>query len=169
MLTHRSLSYWHKNFTIRKISPETILGNGNFALVLYWCCQEESHVSKDTHHYRDIIMSTTHILSNQLLDTTHYNDVVMGGIASQITSLTIVYSTIHSGAVQRKHQSSAPLAFVMRIHRWALNSSPKGPVTREMFPFDDVIMLITFSVGNYEVNHHANPACYVKLECTFMQ
>ena len=36
----------------------------------------------------------------------------MGPIASQITSLTIVYSTVYSGADQRKHQSSASLAFV---------------------------------------------------------
>ena len=42
----------------------------------------------------------------------HYSDLKMGAIASQITSLTIVYSTVYSGAVQRKHQSSASLACV---------------------------------------------------------
>ena len=42
----------------------------------------------------------------------HYNDVLMGAIAPQITSLTIVYSTVYSDADQRKHQSSASLAFV---------------------------------------------------------
>ena len=47
----------------------------------------------------------------------HYSDVIMGTIASQITSLTIVYSTIYSDADQRKHQSSASLAFVRGIHR----------------------------------------------------
>ena len=47
----------------------------------------------------------------------HYNDVIMGMIASQITSLTIVYSAVYSGADQRKHQSSAWLAFVWGIHR----------------------------------------------------
>ena len=36
----------------------------------------------------------------------------MGTMASQITSLTIVYSTVYSDADQRKHQSSASLAFV---------------------------------------------------------
>ena len=45
-------------------------------------------------------------------------DVIMGAIASQITSLTIVYSTIYSGADQNKHLSSASLAFVRGIHRW---------------------------------------------------
>ena len=33
-------------------------------------------------------------------------------------SLTIVYATVYLGADQRKHQSSASLAFVWRIHRW---------------------------------------------------
>ena len=42
----------------------------------------------------------------------HYSDVIMGAMASQITSLAIVYSTVYSGADQRKHQSSASLAFV---------------------------------------------------------
>ena len=64
----------------------------------------------------------------------------MGAMASQITSLTIVYSTIYSDGDQRKHQSSASLALVQGIHRWPANSPHKGPVTRKMFPFDDVIM-----------------------------
>ena len=70
----------------------------------------------------------------------YYNDVIMSVMAYQITSLTIVYSTIYSGADQRKHQSSASLAFVRGIHRWPENSPHKGPVTRIMFPFDDIIM-----------------------------
>ena len=54
-----------------------------------------------------------------------------GEMASQITSLTIVYSNVHSGADQRKHQSSASLAFVRGIHRWPVNSPHKGPVNAE--------------------------------------
>ena len=64
----------------------------------------------------------------------------MGTMASQITSLTIVCSTVYSSTDQRKHQSSASLAFVQGIHLWPVNSPHKGPVTRKMFPFDDVIM-----------------------------
>ena len=64
----------------------------------------------------------------------------MMAIASQITSLTIVYSAVYSGAHQRKHQSSASLAFVQGIHRGPVNSPHKWPVSRKMFPFDDVIM-----------------------------
>ena len=42
---------------------------------------------------------------------------------------------------QRKHQSSASLAFMRGIHRWPMNFPHKRPVTRKMFPFDNVIML----------------------------
>ena len=74
--------------------------------------------------------------------------VIMSPMASQITSLTIVYSHFFfSGTDQRKHQSSASLAFVRGIHRWPVNSPHKGPVKRTMFPFDDVIMLC--SVENW--------------------
>ena len=45
------------------------------------------------------------------------------------------------GTGQRKHQSSASLAFVRGIHRWPVNSLHKWPVTQKMFPFDDVIMI----------------------------
>ena len=65
----------------------------------------------------------------------------MGAMASQITGLKVVYSTVYWGADQRKHQSSASLAFVRAIHRWTVNAPHKGPVMRKMFPIDDVPML----------------------------
>ena len=64
----------------------------------------------------------------------------MTTMASQITSLTVVYSIVYSDADQRKHQSSASLAFVRGIHRGPVNSPHKWPVTRKIFSFDDVIM-----------------------------
>ena len=70
-----------------------------------------------------------------------HNDVIMSLMASKITSLTIVYSTVYSVTYQRKHQSSASLAFVRGFHRGPVNSPHKGPVTRKMFSFNDVIML----------------------------
>ena len=76
----------------------------------------------------------------------HHTDVIMSSMASQITILTIVYSPFYSGADQRKHQSFASLAFVRGIHRWPVNSPHKGPVTRKMFPFDDVIMHVMYLV-----------------------
>ena len=72
----------------------------------------------------------------------HYSDVIMGAIASQITSLTIDYLTVYSGADQRKHESSASLVFVWGIHRSPVNAPHKWPVTQKMFLFDDVIMLL---------------------------
>ena len=66
----------------------------------------------------------------------------------------IVDSTVYSGADQRKHQGSASLAFVRGIHRWPVNSPHKWPVTRKMFPFDEVIMVelslmcLTFSADD---------------------
>ena len=71
----------------------------------------------------------------------HYIDVITGTMASQITSLTIVYSSVYSDADQRKHQSSASLVFVRGIHRWSVNSPHNRPVTRKMVPFDDVIVI----------------------------
>ena len=72
----------------------------------------------------------------------HYNNVIiMGAMASQITGVSIVYVAC-SGADQRKHQSSASLALVTGIHRSPMNSPHKGPVTRKMFPFDDVIIIL---------------------------
>ena len=69
-----------------------------------------------------------------------FRDVIISAMASQITSLAIVYSTVCSGADQTQHQSSASLAFVRGNHRWPVNYPHKGPVTRKIFPFDDVIM-----------------------------
>ena len=69
---------------------------------------------------------------------------MMGAIASQITSLTIVYSTFYPDADQRKHQGTASLAFVRGIQRGPVNSLYKWPVTRKMFPFDDVTMVVSF-------------------------
>ena len=70
----------------------------------------------------------------------HYDDVIMTMLASQITSLPVVCSIVYSDVNQRKHQSSASLAFVREIHRGPVNFPHKWPVTRKMFPFDDVIM-----------------------------
>ena len=84
------------------------------------------------------------IKQTQIFIIWHYNDVIMGAIASQITSLTIVYSTVYSGSDQRKHLSFASLPFVRGFHRRPVNSPYKWPVTRKMLPFDDVIIKYGF-------------------------
>ena len=66
----------------------------------------------------------------------------MNAMVSQITSLTIAYSSVYSGADQRKHERSASLAFVRGIHRWPVNCPHKETVTPKMLPFDDVIMML---------------------------
>ena len=65
---------------------------------------------------------------------------VWGEITDAFLNYTIVYTTVYSGADQRKHQSSDSLALVWGIHRSPVNSPHKEPVTRIMFPFDGVIM-----------------------------
>ena len=79
----------------------------------------------------------------------------MNAMASQITSLTIVNSAVYSGTNQRKHQGSASLAFVKGIHRWSVNSPHKGPVTRKMFSFDDVIMIANL-IGDDQTQRQYN-------------
>ena len=64
----------------------------------------------------------------------------MSAMVSQITGVTITYSTVCSGADQRKHQSCASLTFLRVIHRWPVNSPHKGPVTRKMSSFDNAMI-----------------------------
>ena len=77
--------------------------------------------------------------------------------------LTVVYSIVYSGVNQRKHQSSASLAFVREIHRGPANFPHKWPVTRKMFPFDDVIMYIPITITQRQrdrriSSHDADPS-----------
>ena len=68
-------------------------------------------------------------------------------------------------ADQRKHQSSASLAFVWGIHRWPVNFPHKGPVTRKMFPFDDVITSSTF-LGRHLSADVVSLCIYVRIAVT---
>ena len=109
-----------------------------------WTCHSQSTVVGHKHRgvYRGFWSHPHTQYGDDInsLDAIHYNDVIMGAIASQITSLTIVFSTVYLDTDQRKHQSSASLAFARGIHRRPVNSPHKWPVTRKMFPLDDVIM-----------------------------
>ena len=90
------------------IGPVTIVG-----LLLY-------PMHRKPFFFRNNHISCEFVLTNKTWHCCafhHYSDVIVGTMASQITSLTIVYSTVNSGADQRKHQSSASLAFVRGIHR----------------------------------------------------
>ena len=108
-----------------------------------WMQSLRNIIHKNTTPYtHEMERRACHITTGSKYANIHYNDVIMGGMVSQITNLTIVYSTVYSGPDQRKHQSSASLAFVRGIHRWQTNSPHKGPVTRKMFPFDYIIMFM---------------------------
>ena len=73
--------------------------------------------------------------SEAILKCAHHSDVIMGAMASQITGVSIVYSAVCSRADQRKHQSSASLAFVRRIYQWLVDSPHKGSVTRMWYVY----------------------------------
>ena len=80
--------------------------------------------------------------------THHYIDVIMTTMASQITSLTVVYSTVYSDADQRKHQSSTSLAFVQGIHRDRWITRTKGQLRGKCFH------LMTSSCLVIQPRHH---------------
>ena len=151
-----------KEFTGHRYIPCT---NGNTAELwnLFFMCAwinswvnigHAGYLRRHRIHYDVIVMtiatskSISHVLGhpndemNFALKTAtfHYSDVTMGVIASQVTSLTIIYSTVYSDADQRKNQSSASLAFVQGIHRRPVNSPHKWPVTRKLFPLNHVII-----------------------------
>ena len=67
----------------------------------------------------------------------YYSDAIMSAMASQVNGVSIVYSTVCSGADQRKHQSSVPLAFVRGIHRLI------------MFPLDEIIITYDKNAAEY--------------------
>ena len=94
-------------------------------------------------------------ISYNHINTSHCNPVhitiivIMSATAFQITGVSIVYSTVCSDAVQRKHQSSASLALMSGIHRWPVNSLHKTPVTQKMFH----LMTSSWYMGP-EISHH---------------
>ena len=76
-----------------------------------------------------------------------YADVIMGTIASQITSLTVVYPTVYSDADQRKDQSSASLAFVWGIHRDRWIPRTKGQLRGKCFHLMTSSCIIRFGMA----------------------
>ena len=96
-----------------------------------WCFRKISLWRKPQQMHRISILQT-------------YTAVRFHSMAVYIHVDTAKYSTVHSGADQRKRQSSASLAFVRGINRRPVNFPHKWPVTRKMFPFDDVIIKYEF-------------------------
>ena len=112
-----------------------------------WCPQfmlyhALQRLGNHTHDLQGYFTGTGTIIWMHQWSISHQSDVIMSTVASQIISISIVYSTVCSGANQRKHQSSVLLAFVRGIHQWPVNSPHKGPVTWKTFPFDEVMWSI---------------------------
>ena len=127
---------WHNSTTAFKVNANISLNKMDFKL---------AHIALLLYTYT-ILASYKYGFSSwsgdnmPVPETTNFNDVIISAMASQITSVSIVCSIVDPGADQIKHQSSASWAFVWGIHRWPVNSPHKRPVTRKMFPFNDVIM-----------------------------
>ena len=144
LLLHMDLLLLNVSF-IKNKEKEKVFGGvwGMLSIYVYTCLRE----SETTLRMEGPLPCSTigtkqaQVLQHCIRIGMHYSDVRLGSLASQITSLTIVYSTVYSDADQRKHQSSASLVFVREIHRGPVNSPHKLPVTRKMFPFDDVLMI----------------------------
>ena len=104
---------------------------------MLWCFSHRPWVL----NWAQGIIKISHKQSHSILlwytSRNHHIDVIMDTMLFQITSFTIVYSTVYLGADQRKLRV---IGFVRGIHRSSVNSLHKGPVTRKRLPFDDVIM-----------------------------
>ena len=119
LITVQVISRLISHVTLYKGAETFILQNRHNASDT--CTKLDTHSGRSSSQFRKMI-------------ATHYSDVIMGSIASQITGLKFVYSGVYSDADQRKHQSTASLAFVRGIHRRPVNSPLKGPVTRKVSP-----------------------------------
>ena len=91
----------------------------------------------------------------------HYIDVIMTTMASQITSLAVVYSTVYSDADQRKHQIPASLAFVCGIHRDRWIPRTKGQLRGKCFH------LMTSSCIKHQANHNLRYIVSLKIGIRF--
>ena len=111
--------------------------------------KERPHVVTSCHGYAICVTGPQRRVQK---GNAHYNGVIISAMASQITGVSIVYSTVCSGTDQRKNHCSASLAFVRGIHRSPVNSKHKGPVTRKCF------QLMTSS---YENAHRCTRSCQI--------
>ena len=146
---------------------QTIFSNG-------FCC-EKSFVFDFKFRYLFLRSNSHNVIISEGYDlvpnkwqiiiwTNHYSDIIMSMMASQITSIFLVCSTICSGS-KKKNQSSTSLAFLRGIHQWLVDSPHKGLVMQKMFPFDDAIIwwkvyhtqAYTCHQGLSQYNHTVRP------------
>ena len=121
------LALARRNYRPPVDSPHKVQWRGalKFSLICAWTNGwgnnwNAGDLKRHSVHYHATVMYWNILL--QVLMCLHFNDIIMSTMASQITSLTIIYSTVYSGADQRKHESSASLVFLRRIQRRPVNS-----------------------------------------------
>ena len=105
-----------------------------------WDAANQENFVKMTIFLYQWTMTTNSLLYPVNSEMDHYSDVMMSAMATEITGVLIVCSAVCSGVDQRKYQSSMTLAFMRAIHQRPVDSPHKWPVTRKMFPFDEVIL-----------------------------
>ena len=87
--------------------------------------------------------------SHSKIHWNHCNNVI-SAVASKITGVSIVCKTVSTGSDERKHQSSASMAFLRGIHRWPVKSPHKKPLTRKMFPFEESDIFVSLKCSNLQ-------------------
>ena len=111
---------------------KALIGSLMFSVTCaWWNGWVSNHEAGDLRHHRTHYYVT--VMKMSFVTLHHYDDVIMNAIASQITSLMIVYSIVYSDADQSKHQSSASLAFVWGIHRDRWIPRTKGQLRGKCF------------------------------------
>ena len=124
------LAYCVAMETCFKSRLPTVYSGFRFAISTNWCSD-----------FLLAMMTPLHGNALRITSSFFIRDVKVGDMECNITGIRTVCPVVCSGAHQRKHQRSASLAFVRRIHQWAVDSSYTGSITREMFPFDSVMLL----------------------------
>ena len=84
------------------------------------------------------------VISSHSIDFVYYNDVIMSATASQITGVLIFCSVVCTGTDQRKHRKLRVTGLCERNSPVTGEFPTQRPVTRKMFPFDDVIRKFTW-------------------------
>ena len=89
---------------------------------------------------QNIVMAWIYSFTHRGIHRWHYNGVIMGAMASKITTRDSLLNRIFRRRSKKawKHRVTGLCG---GIHRWPVNSTHTWPVTRKMLPFDDVIMI----------------------------
>ena len=127
-MVSKSGKSWSCDTVLVIIMPTGILNYWKLlGVIRFYCCAEQFHemiafnlmIFGSTIQYQEKIRSRLRVFTDD-----HYRDVIMSAMASPIIGVSIVCSTICSGADQRKHQSTASLVYVRRVHRWPVTGDP---------------------------------------------